>query len=443
MSKKLEARYGFPVALATVIGIVIGIGIFFKSQPVLKATGGNPELALTAWIIGGVITIISGLVAVEVGAAFPETGGMITWIKKLYGEKMGFIVGWTQTIIYTPAITAAQAYFFSIFLFLYLNKTVPDYINYIVAFAGVTFVYIINIYTRKGGGYIQTVSTAIKILPLLAIGILGLFYKNNPAPFIMSQEVVSTTSGNAIKLVGMALVPVMFAYDGWVYVGTIAGDIKNAKKNLPRAILIGIAFITFCYACLVIGTLRVFPAEVLMKQDGLGEVAKVLFGSAGSKLILLGITISAFGAFNGNSLVATRLPYSLAIDGKFIKGNYFAEINPKHNQPVRSSWFMYFVTITILLIMWITKDPETLSNIPVAIFFLFYILVFCGTFILRKKFGKIENSYRTPLFPLLPVLAIIGGIYILYSAFVAAKFHMLISLAIAALGLIIYKRENK
>lgn len=439
MTERKEGRYGLPVALSTVIGIVIGIGIFFKAKPVLVAAQGNPKIAIIAWILGGVMTIIAGLTAAEVGAAIPEAGGMFAWIRKLYGKKIGFLVGWAQAFIYTPGLVAVLAYYFVVFMFDYLGTQASDSTKYLIAMSAVTFVYLVNIYTKKGGGYIQTVSTMIKLIPLIAITIFGLLSNNNPEPFGMPAEVIQATSGNTITLVGLALVPIMFAFDGWMLVGTIAGDLKNVKKTLPKAIIFGIGIVALCYSGLNIAILKVFPASELIQQGGLSKVAEVLFGAGASKLILLGITISAFGGLNGNILVSTRVPYALALEGSFPKSDYFKVIDEKSEQPVRSSWLMYIVSMTYLVIMWATNDPDTLSNIPVALFFCFYLLVFYGVFVLRKKFPEIERPYSVPLYPVLPILAILGGLYIVYSALCGGFTYMLVGVAITLTGLFFYK----
>lgn len=438
-TQKSEGRYGFPVALSTVVGIVIGIGIFFKAKPVLAAAGGNPKLAIGAWIIGGIIAMLSGLTAAEVGAAIPETGGMIAWIRKLYGDKIGFLVGWAQTFIYTSGLIAVLAYYFADFAFAYLGME-GESLKYLVAIVATIFVYCVNIYTRKGGGYIQTVSTGIKLIPLIAIIIFGMLSKNNPEPLFMSEEVVRATSGNTIHLLGLALVPVMFAFDGWILVGAIAGDLKNVKKTLPRAIVIGVGFVALCYTFLNIAIFKVFPGETILNQSGLGDIAAFLFGESAGKLILLGITISAFGGLNGNILISTRIPYALAIEGHFPKAEYFSQIDEKHEQPIRASWLMCIVSVVYLLLMWIMNDPDTLSNIPVALFFFFYLLVFFGVFILRKKYPEIERPYTVPMYPLIPCLAILGGVYIVYSAIKSGPIYMLVAIGITLTGLFFYKK---
>ncbi|MGL5049714.1 MAG: APC family permease [Fusobacteriaceae bacterium] len=438
MDKK-EGRYGFPVALSTVVGIVIGIGIFFKAKPVLAAAGGNPKLAIAAWIIGGVIAILSGLTAAEVGAAIPETGGMIAWIRKLYGDKIGFLVGWAQTFIYTSGLIAVLAYYFAEFAFAYLGIE-GENLKYTVAILATLFLYVMNIYTKKGGGYIQTITTVIKLIPLVAIIVFGMLSNNNPEPMIMSEAVATATSGNTLHLLGLALVPVMFAFDGWILVGAIAGDLKNVKKTLPRAIVIGVGFVAVCYAFLNIAIFKVFPAETIMTQSGLGDIAAFLFGESSGKLILLGITISAFGGLNGNILISSKIPHALAVEGHFPKAEYFSKIDEKHEQPLRSAWMMCLVSVTYLFVMWAMKDPDTLSNIPVALFFFFYLLVFFGVFVLRKKYPEIERPYTVPMYPVVPILAIVGGIYIVYSAIKGGPTYMVVAIAITLTGLFFYKK---
>ncbi|MGL5982127.1 MAG: amino acid permease, partial [Cetobacterium sp.] len=181
MSTNLEKRYGFSVAFSMVVGIVIGIGIFFKAGQILIAANMNPKIAIAAWVLGGVISILSGLTAAEVGAAIPETGGMIAWIKKIYGEKIAFLVGWAQLIIYFPALIGIIAYYFGVFTgnFFNVDPTNTTFVG-IVAFVAISFLFAINIFTKNIGGKIQTSATLAKMVPLLLITIFGFVFGDNP-----------------------------------------------------------------------------------------------------------------------------------------------------------------------------------------------------------------------------------------------------------------------
>jgi APA family basic amino acid/polyamine antiporter len=439
-TEKLEGRYGFPVAFSMVVGIVIGIGIFFKATPVLKAAGMNPTIALTAWVLAGMISIFSGLTAAEVGAAIPETGGMIAWIKKIYGDRIAFIVGWSQGIIYVPAILAVVAYYFSVFFAELCGFEPTAGVLAPVALLAVTSTFMINIYTTRAGGILQTIATAAKLIPLGGITLFGLMSANNSLGILHATPGVVDTTTSPILLLGIAMVPVMFAFDGWIFVGTIAGDIKNVNKNLPRAIILGIGFITFFYVVLNIALLKVFPAAVLA-EEGMFGVARVLFGGMGAKIITLGIVVSAYGGLNGFTLISTRVPYAMAIEGNLPKAEFFAKIDSKHNQPINSSYTMYFLSCIYLGLIFMTGNADVFGDIPVALTWLFYCMVFVGLFILRKREPNLARPYRVPLYPVIPILAFLGGASIFIYATIHNPMYMAISLGISAIGLCVYRKK--
>lgn len=442
MKENLEKRYGFSVAFSMVVGIVIGIGIFFKAGQILVAANMNPKIAIAAWVLGGIISILSGLTAAEVGAAIPETGGMIAWIKRIYGKKIAFLVGWAQLIIYFPALIGIIAYYFAVFTGNFLNI---DPSNNIflggTAFVAISFLYSINIFTKNVGGKIQTLATAAKIVPLLLITIFGFLSGDNSSGMFYTAEITKEiTTSSPLVLLGVSLVPIMFAFDGWIYVGTIAGDLKNVKKDLPKAIILGLGFIAVFYVALNLALLNVFTAEEIVK-GGMFGVATKLFGPMGAKFIFLGIMISAFGGLNGMILASTRIPYTLAIEGHLPKKEFFAKIDDEHKQPINSSVVMYLLSVFFLIAMIITGEPDVFGDIPVALFWLFYCLVFLGLFILRKNEPNLERPYIVPFYPVVPVLALIGGASIFVYAAISNPEYMAVSVILTLTGLFVY-REN-
>ncbi len=438
MRDNLKGRYGFFVAFSMVVGVVIGIGIFFKATPVLNAAGLNPKIAVAAWVVGGVISIFSGLTAAEIGAAVPETGGIIAWIRRVYGDRAAFLVGWCQAFIYCPSIVALIAYYFAYFTTQFLGVDAASSYMIPLSFGTVILIFIVNIFTEKAGGLLQVAATVAKLIPIFMISIFGFFFGGESSGAVkVFPEIVR--DGSPIMLFGMALVPVMFAFDGWIYVGTISGDLKDVKRDLPRAIIFGLGFITIVYTFLNIAILKVFPAEEIVKQ-GMFGVAQELFGNYGARLIFLGIMVSAFGGLNGFIIISTRVPYSLAIEGHFPAKAYFSKISEKSSQPIRASVFMLIMVLVYLSAMFFTGNPDVFGDIPVAIFWFFYSMVFLGVIILRKREPELERPYKVPLYPVVPIMAIIGGLSIGTYAAIANPQYMVISIFGALLGMVFYKK---
>lgn len=443
MGTQLNKKYGLFVALSMVIGIVIGIGIFFKAEVILMEAGGNPKIALLAWLVGGIITIFSGLTIAEISAAIPETGGIVAYADRIYGRFFSYIVGWSLCIIYLPAIEAIIVYYFSIFLLNFLGIEASTQLMLFISFGTLTAVSFINTFTKKAGGIIQVVSTTAKLIPIILIIIYG-FSKGNMLHTTWNSYTMSgAVQGKPfILLFGKALVPVMFAFDGWIYVSSISGELKNLKKNLPRSIIWGLSIITLIYLLFNTALLAVFPVNKII-EEGIFGVALYLFGEMGAKFIFAGIVISAFGGLNGFAIASPRIPYSLALENKFPCKNIIGKVNTKFDQPINASILIYALSCVYLTLIFITRNPNVFGDIPVAVFWIYYSFLFFGVIILRRKEPDIERPYRVPGYPVIPLLATISGVTIAVYAAIANPLYMLISGILIAAGLLFYKKEKE
>ena len=291
-NQQLRKTIGFNAALSTVVGILIGSGVFFKPQAIYSATNGGPGLGLLAWLIGGLITIAAGLTAAEVSASIIKPGGLMVYLEEIYGERIGFLTGWMQLILFVPAIVAALGIIFAqeCVSLLGLNNEL-----YVIAIAIGVIVFIVSLNSlgAKFGGAIQTASTICKLLPLAVIIIFGLIKGDSAAP--MMTPLVGE-GANIISVLSQILIATLFAYDGWIYVGALAGEMKNPSKHLPMAIVGGISLVMAVYLIINVAYLRVVPAsEMALVSAPATLVASKLFGPVGAKLISIGILISVFG----------------------------------------------------------------------------------------------------------------------------------------------------
>ena len=283
-NNKLQKNLGFAAALSTVVCMVIGGGVFFKPQAVYTATGGAPGIGMIAWDIAGVMTIAAGLTAAEISAAIPKTGGMMVYIEEIYSKKLGFLTGWMHGVLFFPATIAALAVMFgqqSAGLIGNESLVLPITIGVILLIS------VLNSLGSKTGGLIQTVATIGKLIPLALILVFG-FVKgggNNPILTPMVGEGVS-----AGGVVGSLLIAILFAYDGWINVGAIAGEMKNPGKDLPKAIVGGLSLVMAVYLLINVAYLWVLPADQLKDCSSPAvAVAEVIFGPVGGKIIAAGI----------------------------------------------------------------------------------------------------------------------------------------------------------
>jgi basic amino acid/polyamine antiporter, APA family len=423
----LKKNIGFFVSTSLVIGTVIGSGIFMKPGIVLSSTG-NSTMALLAWIIGGVITLASGLTIAEVSVKIPKTGGLYAYLEEVYGKLWGFLCGWVQTIIYGPAVIGALGLYFGslitgFFGFSESSKTIIGIIT-------VLFLGILNLLGTQYGGFIQNISTVGKLIPIILIALFGIWQGDVP---ILNME-----SGDAHTIsMGAAVLATLWAYDGWMNVGFMAGEMKNPAKTLPRAIISGIMIVIIAYLSVNIAMLHVLSANQIVElgPNAAKAAATILFGEMGGKLITIGIIISIFGCLNGKVLTFPRIPFAMAESGLLPGAKSLSRIHPKFKTPVGAT----LLQIIIAILMMILGNPDRLSDIAIFTVFLFYGLAFYAVFLLRKNETESKQSYKVPLYPITPIIAILGSIYIVGNTLMNSPLDALFSICIALIGLPVYK----
>jgi basic amino acid/polyamine antiporter, APA family len=422
----LKKDIGFMVALSIVIGTVIGSGVFMKPGVVLGQTS-DSTMGLLAWLIGGVITLAGGLTIAEIGAQIPKTGGLNVYLEETYGERWGFLCGWMQTVIYGPAVIGA--------LGLYLGSLIVHLFGMdhawstLIGVGFVIFLALVNMIGTKYGGQVQLVSTIAKLLPIVLIIVFGL-WKGEATIFG-----VAGSSSMEISF-GAAVVATLFAYDGWIMVASVAGEMKNPAKMLPRAIIFGISAVTLVYLLVNLAMLHILPAGEIVKlgENAASTAATLLFGDVGGKLIQIGIIISIFGCLNGKILTFPRIPFSMAERGQLPGSRYLKQVHSTWKTPVMSILSQVVLAIAMMLL----ADPNQLSDIAVFATFLFYLMAFVAVFILRKRKGNAELPYRVPLYPFVPIVAIVGALFVIVSALTNDVVGSLSVVGITLAGLPIY-----
>lgn len=402
--KGLKKSIGFMAALSTVAGTVIGSGVFFKASAVSQSTG-SISLSMLAWFVGGIITICAGLTGAELAAAFPETGGLTRYIEHAYGEFWGFLAGWAQAIIYFPANVAALAVVFGTqtcnLLGLDVKWIVP--IGMIAAIS----VALLNFISAKFGGWVQSVALVIKLLPLAAIVLLG-FMHSGGTNFSLFP-VVAGPHHQFWTALGNALLATMFAYDGWIHVGNIAGEMKNPRKDLPRAIAIGLTIIMIVYMLVNAVFFWVLPiSSIAGNLNAASLAAKHIFGGIGGKIVTVRILISVYGTINGYTMTGMRIPYIMGKQKKLPFANVFAKLN-KAGVPFAAGLIQYVIAVLMML----SGSFDQITNMLMFVIWVFYMMAFVAVITLRKTRPDLKRPYKVPLFPWIPIIAILGGAFIL------------------------------
>lgn len=420
-------------AISIVIGCVIGSGVFVKPGRVLLAAG-DSNSAILAWVLGGLISLAGGLTVSEIASRIPKNGGIYAYIEELYGKEIGFICGWVQTLIYGPGLMSALSlYFASLYTqFFQINEIHNKMIALITLF-------ILSSVTTFGTSYsawIQNATTLVKLLPIFAIGIFGLLFG--------TQNVFGLALADSTQAIGMsaAVLSTLWAYDGWMQVSNIAGEIESPAKNLPKAIIIGLSSVIFVYILVNLALLHTLDINqiAVLNEKAAAVAANLLFGTVGGQLLSLGILVSIFGCLNGNILTMTRIPYAIASNGVFPFRAKFATLHPKFNTPIHSIVLKVSCAVVMILLL----NPDRITDIAIFSMYIFYGMCFIGIFKVRKKYGiPSHGHYKIPFYPVIPLLAVAGCGFICYGMIQQSPMDALVSVGIALTGYPLYLFLNR
>ena len=389
----LNRSLGLISSLSLVIGTVIGSGIFFKQAAVLDYAHSS-NLALVAWLVGGLITMASGLTIAEIGSQMPHTGGLYVYLENIYGKFWGFLAGWMQIIVYGPTLIAALGSYLATLLvaFFDLPKTSTPLLAVIV----IALIAAFNLLSNRYGAAFQVITTVGKLLPIAAIIIFGLLFGKANA---FNQ--VATTSGSVtLNGFGMAILATLFAYDGWVLIANMGGEIKNPQKLLPKAIVFGIGLVLIIYMLVTAGIFRVVPASLIHRlgDQAAAHFATIAFGQVGGKLLNIGIIISIAGCINGKVMTFPRIMYAMAKNDELPFSKQLAYLNKRMRTPMVAT----LTVCSIAALMAVTVDADRLSELCIFTIYLFYVLAFFGLFKLRRL--KTASPFRVPLYPFTPIV---------------------------------------
>lgn len=424
---ELKRSLGLWSALALVVGTVIGSGIFFKQASVLDSAGSSTT-ALLAWVVGGLITLTAGLTIAEIGAQLPYTGGLYVYMEKIYGRIWGFLSGWMQIIVYGPAIIASLAGYLAVLLVSFFGLSNAWHVP--LALAAMILIGGLNMFENRYGAAFAIITTCCKLLPVAAIIIFGLFYGHQGA---LGQTVAGAhaSAGNF----GVAVLATLFAYDGWILIANLGGEIKNPQKILPKAIVMGLLFVLVVYSVVSFGVFKGLPAALIHKlgDNTTPYLATQAFGTIGGRLLNIGVIISIIGCMNGKIMTFPRIMYAMAKRNDLPFSKKLSYVNPKTHEPMVAT--VVIIAIASLMVGFFNADY--LSDLCIFTVYCFYVAAFIGVFLLRKRMPG-PRPFSTPLFPLTPIIAIVGALFVIISELFSDPVGACASLGIVAIGLPIF-----
>ena len=462
-TSSLAKKIGFWASTSIIIGSIIGSGVFMKPAS-MAAQLGSPIWLTTIWVIAGMFSLFGALIFAELGAMIPETGGLYVYFRKMFGEFIGFLYGWAAfAVINTTAVAAISfvcAQYADYFLHLPRLDAVTEHsiiwhIPYIgdlfplenlgvksLAILLVLIFTTINYLSTKAGSAFQVISTFIKVAALVLL-VFGIFLSGNGSfgNFIAAEHPKQT--GALLSGIMAALTGAFFAYDGWVNITMVAGEVKNPQKNIPKSLFVGVLTCIVIYVLVNQAYLYVMPVEqvagsLLVAADAM----TIALGNAGGAIIAALIVICTLGAINGNTLATVRVTYAMGKDKVFLP--WAGKEHKRFQTPGNALWLHGIWTSLFI----ITGSFDMLADIMVFMTWIFYVLGAIGIFILRKKMADAERPYKIWRHPFITFLFIafssfflVATIYNDITNYLSGKqpvINSVLGLLIAALGIPLY-----
>ncbi len=434
MDSKLKEKYGLPVAIAMVIGIVIGSGVFFKAEKILNVTGGNQKLGILAWLIGGAIMVICAYTFAIMATRYSYVNGLVDYAEVTCGSKYAYLLGWFMTTIYYPTLTSVLAWVSARFTCVLLGWDITGGACLAIAAFFLCTSYAVNALSPLLAGKFQVTATVIKVIPLILMGIVGLIVGLLNGLTVENFTTVvdpSKSTGNALFT---AVVATAFAYEGWIIATSINAELKDAKKNLPRALVIGTIAVIIIYILYYIGLTGGVTNEVMMQggQNGAKIAFETVFSKAGGTALFVFVIISCLGTLNGLMLGNVRGMYSLAVRNEGPRPDMFKQVDPVTNMPTNSSifglflcgfWLLYFYGANLVEKAWFGPFSFDTSELPIVTIYASYIPIFIAMMIKEKELGAFKRF-------IMPILAICSCLFMVYAACDSYKITVLYYLAV-------------
>ncbi len=450
MDNQLKKKYGLITAIAMVIGIVVGSGVFFKAEKILVATGGDLSLAILAWIIGGVIMVVCAYVFAVMATKYEHVNGIIDYAEATLGRGYGYYVGWFLTFIYYPAMTSVLAWVSARYLCVLIGFDIVGAECLAISAFFLIANYALNALSPKLAGKFQVSTTIIKLIPLLLMAVAGLIVGlSNGMTVENFNTVVDASIGKGGALLA-AVVATAFAYEGWIIATSINAELKDAKKNLPIALVLGTIAIVVIYILYYVGLAGgITNAELMQGGEAGAKMAfSAIFGKVGGTALFVFVVISCLGTLNGLMLGCTRGMYSIAVRNEGPRPDVFRQIDPITNMPTNSAiiglllcgmWLLYFFGAN-LTASWFGPVCFDSSELPIITIYAFYIPIFL-MFMIREKEQHAVKQF------VMPTLGICGCLFMVYAAIAAhgqaVLWYLLVFAVIMLVGMLLRGKNRK
>ena len=413
--ERLVRRLGLWSAVAVLVGSTIGSGIFRTPASVAQRVDDVP-LFLLAWVLGGAVVLCGALTYSELAAAFPRSGGVYVFVRESFGRLPAFLFVWAELVLIRPGAFGAIGITASAYTLRTLGMD-PAAIAATVGpveiraeqLLGSGYIFLVgavNYFGIHRGAVLQNVSTAFKVGALALLVLVGFTLGHSagmPAGGILAQRAVVGLSPFLL-----AMVAILWAYDGWADLAFVGGEVQQPQKTLPRALLIGTTTVVVLYLAANLVYLYLIPIQDMKHAELVAaDVARLVIGPAGVVVVSAAIAVSTFGTLNGSMMTAPRIFFAAAEDDLLPRA--IARVNPRTHAPAAAVALMTVMGMVFILIRTFTElaDQFIIGIWP------FYALAVAGVFVLRRTRPRLERPYRTWGYPLVPLVFLLGALLLL------------------------------
>lgn len=454
MSTTMTKKYGLMTAIAMVTGVVVGSGVFFKAEKILSATGGDLKLGILSWIAGGLIMLACAYAFSILANRIEKINGLVDYAEALVGKKYAYFIGWFTSVIYYPCLTMALAWVtarYTCVLFFHDKADITGGLCMTLAGFYLILSFAINLLSPVIAGKVQVSTTVIKLIPLFLMAIVGTVYGLTKGYTVENFTTIvnEVETGPALFT---AICATAFAYDGWIVATTINAELKDAKKNLPRALVFGSLAVIVIYILYYVGLAGGIPNAVMMEggETGARLAFEAVFGKIGGTAVFVFVIISCFGTLNGLTLACSRGMYALAARNEGPKPGLFVQVDKATNMAPSSATVGLLMCIVWMVFFYCSQfssfgqsmgifafDP---TELPIVTSYFLYIPIF---FMMMFRLKDVNGFKRF----IAPLIAIIGCVFMMVATIYShQKFvigYLILFVIINAIGMMFFGNKKK
>jgi basic amino acid/polyamine antiporter, APA family len=422
-------------SMAVVVGIVVGIGIF-RLPSIVASHSANEFQYISFWVIGGFISLMGALCYAELSSSMPNSGGEYYFLSKAFGPATGFFLSWGRmTVIQTGSI-ALIAFIFGDYASVIYD--LGPYSSSIYAAGTIILLTSLNISGTMHSRRVQNILASVIVVTLVVISISGFISisdSNNQALAALDEEGGSLFAGGGA---GLAMIFVLLTYGGWSEAAYLTGELHNVRRDIVKALVIGILIITTLYVMINLSYLHVLGFDAMTQSETIGfDLAEKIFGPGASIVVVMIVIVSALSTANATIITGARTNYAIGRDYRML--GFLGKWNSRRNTPVNA--LLLQGSIAMLLVglgAWSQQTVSTMVDYTAPVFWIFLLLTTLSLFVFRYRNNQDARSYRVPFYPIPPVLFALVCVYMLYSSLTYTGYGALVGASILIAGVPVY-----